>query len=90
MLRVSLIEGTPSKPLDLALLSTALGLRISQIDRRPSLRAKPFHDVYFLQVERACDELSDTIQVKLWRKVLEEALERVHEVSWEGCIIGTW
>lgn len=90
LLRLSLNETAYSRLLDLNVLLTRLELHVSQIDRRPSTEAKPFHDVYFLEVAKHCRNHAEVVEEMSWQKELEEALERSREIGWDGCILGTW
>ena len=67
----------------------ALKLRVRRMDRRPSVHAVPFHDVYLveLQQEQGCE--SDQ-SIDSWMSDVRTALQRVTEIGGEASFLGLW
>lgn len=89
LLRVSPPPPPPSKLPDLTALIAKLGLYVTNIDRRPSTQAIPFHDVYFLEVLRNCT-INGEEKERPWAGVVDDAVERVKSLGWDVCVLGYW
>lgn len=61
----------------------ALQLRITRLDRRPSLGTKPFDNLYFVEVEGDVDEEG-------WGAQLEDAKIRVTAAGGDVMLLGSW
>lgn len=65
----------------------ALRLDIARIDRRPSLDEKPFHNIYFIELQSMCEGDQDAA---VWAKKVKEAVSRVREVGALAEVVGIW
>lgn len=65
----------------------ALDLEVPRIDRRPSLHARPFDDVYFLEVGVTAEQKSCG---QLWKKQLQQAVDKVRGMGVEVSVLGCW
>lgn len=62
----------------------AVGLNIARIDRRPDATKGPFHDEYFVEVQR------ETAADLSWREELDLALGRIAAEGGTGQVLGIW
>ncbi|KAJ8521445.1 hypothetical protein ONZ45_g1856 [Pleurotus djamor] len=77
----------PNKNDSLTMLN-ALALKVSRIDRRPELQARPFQDNYFLEVQE--EQQQSEIKQEDWEITLRKAIHRVSEVGGSPCLLGYW
>jgi prephenate dehydratase len=75
-------------------LLTALNIRATRIDRRPSAHATPFHDVYFVELQEE-DEKPDAesaivLPSNEWTEKVEQAMARVSQRGGEAQLLGVW
>jgi len=71
-----------------------LRLAVIRIDRRPSLLSIPFHDVYFIEVEREStripEEGNSSDDGIMWMEEVSGGAERVRSMGWECTVLGGW
>ncbi|KAH7883680.1 Prephenate dehydratase-domain-containing protein [Phlebopus sp. FC_14] len=77
-----------TKRLDVTEVVSTLNLSISRMDRRPSLKASAFDDVYFLEV--GSTHMDEVTAGSPWADQLQRALNRVKHIGAEGSVIGFW
>lgn len=65
-------------------------LPITRIDRRPSLDGIPFHNVYFIEVQKETQNHHDGDSFELWTKAVMLASSRVIEKGWRSAVVGIW
>ena len=70
---------------ELSSLIAQLKIPVQSIDRRPSTRGIPFHDVYFVSVQ----QVSCTQDIS-WAEAVHSAIERARTLKWEACTLGIW
>ncbi|KAF8844011.1 PDT-domain-containing protein [Paxillus ammoniavirescens] len=70
--------------LDIAKAVNTLDLDLLRIDRRPSLHARPFDDVYFLEIGATSDNSVE------WSDQLQRAVEKVKRSGAEVAVLGVW
>jgi hypothetical protein len=71
---------------DISQLVSALKLNVTRLDRRPSIVAVPFHDIYLV-------ELKDTDRHKSdigWIEEVDKAVESVGRAGGEARLVGIW
>ncbi|KAJ7597135.1 PDT-domain-containing protein [Mycena floridula] len=84
----ALVRLIPPYPINLApFLAAFLDTTITRIDRRPSPRDIPFHDIYFLELLRNDTESPSESR---WSQALQDALRRVIEAGGEANLLGKW
>lgn len=71
---------------DISQLLSVLHMAIVRVDRRPSSKRVPYHNVYFVELESK-QPPSTNIS---WRKEVEQSLERVHQRGGDVHLIGLW
>ncbi|KAH7911945.1 Prephenate dehydratase-domain-containing protein [Hygrophoropsis aurantiaca] len=79
----------PPQPQNLTCLLNALGLRVSQVDRRPSTYSIPFHDVFFIETVRE-EGILNGKEGSSWGEQVQRAVTRVEKAGGEICVLGTW
>ncbi|OCH95810.1 PDT-domain-containing protein [Obba rivulosa] len=87
-----------SRPLTLILstLLTTFGQPAARIDRRPSPRAVPFEDVYFIELQDTAGPPSPGANVDrraadaLWLSRVQAGLERVAGAGGDAALLGVW
>lgn len=86
---------THNRPLHLVMstLLTTFGVPVIRIDRRPSLSAVPFEDVYFIELE----ELGSPVQIpaqpekySAWLERVRKGVARVSAAGGDAAILGVW
>ncbi|KAF9240869.1 Prephenate dehydratase-domain-containing protein [Melanogaster broomeanus] len=80
-------ESSTTSKLDIAKAISALDLVVLRIDRRPSLHATLFEDVYFLEIGAAPDI---DVERPSWPDQLQQAVERVKHLGVEVAMLGLW
>ena len=68
----------------------ALALFVTRIDRRPSLKAEDFRDVYFLEVQDDSTEQTAEHKQDSWVAKLDRAVERVKVLGGIVDLLGFW
>ncbi len=79
-------------------IATVPHLKLTRIDRRPSLRPRQFHDVVFVEVQGSFSEQSSDVEKKqAWRSALSKCIAIVKELlnTQNGCkgdvtSLGSW
>lgn len=81
----SLSEGDAGRsPAILRRLLSALDLNIVRIDRRPATDDIPFHDVYFLEADKAAETDGS------WENTVARAIDRVKTAGGAIKLLGIW
>jgi len=89
LMRVSSPECGPYST-NVARCLASLQLPITRIDRRPSLDGIPFHNVYFIEVQKEVHSHHDDDSFELWTKAVMLASSRVIEEGWRSAVVGIW
>ncbi|KAF9229393.1 PDT-domain-containing protein [Gyrodon lividus] len=80
-------ESEAASRLDIAKAVTTLDLDLVRIDRRPSLHARLFDDVYFLEISATPD---NGMEFPSWSDQLQRAVERMKHSGAEVAVLGVW
>jgi hypothetical protein len=83
-------DGTHGLGANIMKLFVALGLHTTRVDRRPSLEPVPFHDVYFVELERVETEQGLSGTNSSWIEEVEDGIGRVKDIGGEACLLGVW
>lgn len=84
LLRIQAPLESSAGRLDIAKAVNTLDLDLLRIDRRPSLHARPFDDVYFLEIGATSDNSME------WSDQLQRAVEKVKRSGAEVAVLGVW
>lgn len=91
LLRIHPKSATPGSPSPtITSLLNALQLRVNSVDRRPSLGAKPFDNVYFVEVEDDRDQNQAQKVYVPWSEKLKDAEAGVIKAGGEVTTLGSW
>ena len=89
LMRVSSSE-CGSSAIDITRCLISLQLPVSRIDRRPSLGGIPFHNVYFIEVQKEVQHHHDGDSFELWTNAVMLASARIIEAGWRSEVVGIW
>ncbi|CAA7266536.1 unnamed protein product [Cyclocybe aegerita] len=67
-----------------------LDLFAARVDRRPSLEPKPFHNVYFVEVQGTLCDARDAATLEAWTSEVEKAITRVKHAGGLIDLVGLW
>lgn len=88
LLQLQVPSGDPVKQmLNIPRVISTLDLIVSRIDRRPSLHAKPFDNVYFLEVGAIPAQNGPE---RSWTEQLQQAVDKVRGMGVEVSVLGCW
>jgi hypothetical protein len=87
LLRLQTPPGDPKSALNIPRVISTLDIIVNRIDRRPSVRGRPFDDVYFLEVGAVPGQTSPELP---WTKQLQQAVDRVKCLGVEVSVLGCW
>lgn len=65
-------------------------MAINRIDRRPNPKAAPFHNIYFLEVEKGTTLSIPTYTYESWVATVDSAAQSVRQAGYNADVIGIW
>lgn len=71
-------------------LLTVLSKDIVRIDRRPALDSVPFHDIYFVEIERGVYPSGTELSHTSWSSDLADSIDGVRTVGGDAIVLGIW